>query len=48
MYLQHSYGFIQGSDREIRLFFHFSEFKGDKDTMNIGGMSSLLKGLLKV
>ena len=35
--LQHSYGFIQCCDREARLFFHFSEYNGNVDTMNIGG-----------
>ncbi|XP_071115411.1 cold shock domain-containing protein E1-like isoform X1 [Haliotis cracherodii] len=34
--LQHSYGFIQCCDREARLFFHFSEYSGDIDTMKIG------------
>lgn len=36
--LLHSYGFIQCCDREARLFFHFSEYAGDINTVKIGGM----------
>lgn len=35
--LQHSYGFIQCCEREARLFFHFSEYSGDINTVKIGG-----------
>ena len=35
---QHSYGFVQCCDRDARLFFHYSEYKGDMDAVNIGGM----------
>ena len=35
--LQHSYGFIRCLERESRLFFHYSEFGGDADTMRTGG-----------
>lgn len=34
--LLHSYGFVQCYDREARLFFHYSEFNGDADTLKIG------------
>jgi len=34
--LLHSYGFIQCLQREARLFFHYSEFGGDADTMRTG------------
>ncbi|XP_033741037.1 cold shock domain-containing protein E1-like isoform X1 [Pecten maximus] len=34
--LLHSYGFIQCCDREARLFFHFSEYAGDINTVKIG------------
>lgn len=34
--LLHSYGFVQCCDREARLFFHYSEFQGDVDTLKIG------------
>lgn len=34
--LLHSYGFVQCCDRDARLFFHYSEFKGDMDAVNIG------------
>lgn len=34
--LLHSYGFVQCLDREARLFFHFSEFNGDVETLQIG------------
>ncbi|KAL3882334.1 hypothetical protein ACJMK2_028687 [Sinanodonta woodiana] len=34
--LLHSYGFIQCCDRDARLFFHFSEYGGDMDTVSIG------------
>ncbi|ESO83947.1 hypothetical protein LOTGIDRAFT_108249 [Lottia gigantea] len=34
--LQHSYGFIICCDREARLFFHFSEYNGNLDTMKTG------------
>jgi cold shock CspA family protein len=34
--LLHSYGFIQCCDRQARLFFHYSEFGGDADTMRTG------------
>ncbi|KAK6169090.1 hypothetical protein SNE40_020210 [Patella caerulea] len=34
--LQHSYGFINCCDREARLFFHFSEYNGNLDTMKTG------------
>lgn len=32
----HSYGFIQCYDREARLFFHFSEYAGNTETMKVG------------
>ncbi|XP_064629135.1 cold shock domain-containing protein E1-like [Lineus longissimus] len=32
----HSYGFIQCCDREARLFFHFSEYNGNNESMKIG------------
>lgn len=32
----HSYGFVQCCDREARLFFHYSEFQGDIETLNPG------------
>ena len=35
--MQHSYGFIRCLEREARLFFHYSEFGGDADTMRTGG-----------
>ena len=35
--LLHSYGFIQCCDRDARLFFHFSEYNGNIDTMKVGG-----------
>lgn len=34
--LLHSYGFIRCLEREARLFFHYSEFGGDADTMRTG------------
>jgi len=34
--LLHSYGFIQCLQRDARLFFHYSEFGGDADTMHTG------------
>lgn len=34
--LLHSYGFIKCLQREGRLFFHYSEFGGDADTMRTG------------
>lgn len=34
--LLHSYGFIQCNEREARVFFHFSEYNGDAEDMNIG------------
>lgn len=34
--LLHSYGFIQCCEREARLFFHFSEYSGDINTVKIG------------
>lgn len=34
--LLHSYGFIHCLEREARLFFHYSEFGGDADTMRTG------------
>ncbi|ELU07507.1 hypothetical protein CAPTEDRAFT_158253 [Capitella teleta] len=34
--LLHTYGFIQCCEREARLFFHFSEFNGKAEAMNIG------------
>lgn len=34
--LLHSYGFVQCCDRDARLFFHFSEYNGNVDTMKIG------------
>ena len=40
--MQHSYGFIRCLEREARLFFHYSEFGGDADTMRTGGASLLL------
>lgn len=33
---QHSYGFIQCCDKEDRLFFHYSEYGGNLDTMKVG------------
>uniref|UniRef100_A0A0B7AWL7 Cold shock domain-containing protein E1 n=1 Tax=Arion vulgaris TaxID=1028688 RepID=A0A0B7AWL7_9EUPU len=33
---QHSYGFIQCCDRDARLFFHYSEYNGDVETLKIG------------
>lgn len=33
---QHSYGFIQCCDRDARLFFHYSEFNGNVETLKIG------------
>eukprot|EP00918_Siedleckia_nematoides_P008348 GHVU01018104.1.p1 GENE.GHVU01018104.1~~GHVU01018104.1.p1 ORF type:complete len:815 (+),score=93.18 GHVU01018104.1:360-2804(+) len=33
--LLHSYGFIQCCDREARLFFHFSEYNGNPESMKI-------------
>ena len=35
--LLHSYGFVQCCDRDARLFFHFSEYNGNIDTMKVGG-----------
>lgn len=32
----HSYGFIQCCDRDARLFFHFSQYNGNVETMNMG------------
>lgn len=32
----HSYGFIQCCERDARLFFHFSEYAGNIETMKIG------------
>jgi len=32
----HSYGFVQCCDREARLFFHYSEYQGDIETLNPG------------
>ncbi|XP_052239321.1 cold shock domain-containing protein E1-like [Dreissena polymorpha] len=34
--LLHSYGFVQCCDREARLFFHYSEFQGDAESLKIG------------
>lgn len=34
--LLHSYGFIQCCEREARLFFHFSEYSGEINDVNIG------------
>ncbi|XP_074640508.1 cold shock domain-containing protein E1-like [Tubulanus polymorphus] len=34
--LLHSYGFIQCCERESRLFFHYSEYSGNIDTIKIG------------
>lgn len=34
--LLHSYGFVQCSERDARLFFHYSEFNGDMDSVKIG------------
>ncbi|CAG5119485.1 unnamed protein product, partial [Candidula unifasciata] len=33
---QHSYGFIQCCDRDARLFFHYSEYNGNVETLKIG------------
>lgn len=33
---QHSYGFIQCCERDARLFFHYSEFNGNVETLKIG------------
>ncbi|KAK3798016.1 hypothetical protein RRG08_034577 [Elysia crispata] len=33
---QHSYGFIQCCDRDARLFFHFSEYSGNIETLKVG------------
>lgn len=32
-----SYGFIQCSERQARLFFHCSQFNGNLQELNIGG-----------
>ena len=37
---------MQCCDRDARLFFHYSEFKGDMDTVNIGGMDRNLMVIL--
>lgn len=34
--LLHSYGFVQCCDRDARLFFHYSEYAGNLDTVKIG------------
>lgn len=34
--LLHSYGFIQCCERQARLFFHFSQFSGNRDHLKIG------------
>lgn len=34
--LLHSYGFVQCHNRQARLFFHFSQFKGDSDSLKHG------------
>ncbi|XP_032238045.2 cold shock domain-containing protein E1 isoform X2 [Nematostella vectensis] len=34
--LLHSYGFIQCCERELRIFFHYSQYKGDLDDLRIG------------
>lgn len=34
--LLHSYGFIQCCDREARLFFHFSEYSGNSESIKVG------------
>lgn len=34
--LLHSYGFVQCCERDARLFFHFSEYAGNIDTVKIG------------
>jgi len=34
--LLHSYGFVQCCEREARLFFHYSEFQGDIETIKVG------------
>lgn len=34
--LLHTYGFIQCCDRQARLFFHYSQFTGNIDHLNIG------------
>lgn len=35
-----SYGFIQCSERQARLFFHCSQYNGNLQELKIGGMSS--------
>jgi len=45
--LQHSYGFIRCLEREARLFFHYSEFGGDADTMRTGGDCSAVSAVVR-
>lgn len=38
-----SYGFIQCSERQARLFFHCSQYNGNLQELKIGGEGDLLK-----
>ena len=37
MFLQHSYGFINCCERELRIFFHYSQINEDPQDLSIGG-----------
>ena len=38
-----SYGFIKCADREGRLFFHYSQFHGEAQTLHISGKVELIR-----
>ena len=40
--LQQTYGFIECAEQDLRVFFHYSQYKGHASELDVGGMLKIV------